>query len=195
VAQVNDNHATLCASPQWAEHLQVDVLAPLLAGVDLGARMIEVGPGPGAATGWLQHRVGRLVTVEADLHAAAALTEKYAGTNVEVVTGDATELCFLDGVFDAAGSFTMLHHVSTVAQQQRVLAELVRVLRPGGVLVGSDSLASDELRQFHDGDTYNPVDPASLLTWLRRLGCRQISTNVDHVLTFLAYKPSAGDPR
>ncbi len=116
MAQVNDNHATLCASPQWAEHLQVDVLAPLLAGVDLGARMIEVGPGPGAATRWLQHQVGRLVTVEADLHAAAALTKKYAGTNVEVVTGDATELCFLDGVFDAAGSFTMLHHVSTVAQ-------------------------------------------------------------------------------
>jgi len=192
VAQVNDNHATLCASPQWAEHLQVDVLSPLLAGVDLGARMVEVGPGPGAATGWLRHRVGRLVTVEADLHAAAALAEKYADSNVEVVTGDATALRFPDGVFDAAGSFTMLHHVSTVAQQQRVLAELVRVLRPGGVLVGSDSVASEELRQFHDGDTYNPVDPASLLTWLQRLGCHPININVDHVLTFRAYKPFAG---
>lgn len=191
MADVNDNHARLCASPQWAEHLQVDVLAPLLAGVDLGAQMVEVGPGPGAATQWLQHQVGRLVTVEADLHAAAVLSEKYAGTTVEVVTGDATELRLPDGAFDAAGSFTMLHHVTTVAQQQRVLAELVRVLRPGGVLVGSDSLASAELRQFHDGDTYNPVEPASLHTWLQRLGCHQISINVDHVLTFLAYKPSA----
>jgi hypothetical protein len=30
------------------------------------------------------------------------------------------------------------------------------------VLVLSDSLGSDDLRAFHAGDTYNPVDPGTL---------------------------------
>ncbi len=191
---MNDNHAMLCATPQWAAQLHADVLAPLLAQVQLGTQKIEVGPGPGAATEWLRHRVGRLVAVEADPHAARTLTERYAATNVEVVPGDATELRFPDAVFDAAGSFTMLHHVPTVGQQQRVLAELARVLRPGGVLVGSDSLASDELRWFHEKDTYNPVEPAGLLSWLQRLGLHPISITVDRVLTFLAYRPHRSRP-
>jgi len=189
---VNEEHARLCASPEWAEHLQLDVLSPLLSGVDLGAQMIEVGPGPGASTQWLRHRAGRLVAAEADPAAAARLTERFAGTNVEVMPVDAAQLPFDDGVFDAAGAFTVLHHVPTRDHQQRVLAELVRVLRPGGVLVGSDSLASEDLRRFHDGDTYNPLPPAVLLGWLPELGCHRITVTVHEGLTFLAYKPVPG---
>jgi SAM-dependent methyltransferase len=189
---VNEEHARLCASPEWAEHLQLDVLSPLLSGVDLGAQMIEVGPGPGASTQWLRHRVGRLVAAEADPAAAARLIERFAGTNVEVMPVDAAQLPFDDSVFDAAGAFTVLHHVPTRDQQRRVLAELVRVLRPGGVLVGSDSLASEDLRRFHDGDTYNPLPPAVLLGWLLELGCHRITVTVHEGLTFLAYKPVPG---
>jgi len=189
---VNEEHARLCASPEWAEHLQLDVLSPLLSGVDLGAQMIEVGPGPGASTQWLRHRVGRLVAAEADPAAAARLTERFAGTNVEVMPVDAAQLPFDDSVFDAAGAFTVLHHVPTRDHQQRVLAELVRVLRPDGVLVGSDSLASEDLRRFHDGDTYNPLPPAVLLGWLQELGCHRITVTVHEGLTFLAYKPVPG---
>ena len=56
----------------------------------------------------------------------------------------------------------MLHHVPTNELQDRLFAEIARVLRPGAALVASDSLASDELEAHHEGDTYNPVDPASL---------------------------------
>ena len=192
VWDVNENHQTLCASPEWAEHLQVDVLAPLLAGVDLGGRMVEVGPGPGAATQWLRSRVEHLVAVEAEQRAAETLAERYAATNVEVLHGDATALRLEDGAFDSAGSFTMLHHVPTVEQQRRLLAEMTRVLRPGGVLVGSDSLATDDRRAFHEGDTYNPVEPAVLLTWLWDLGYRRITVDVEEdALSFVAYRPEA----
>jgi hypothetical protein len=80
----------------------------------------------------------------------------------------------------------MLHHVPTVVGQQRLLEEVVRVLRPGGLLVGADSLASDDLREFHRGDTYNPVDPGRLLRWLQQLGCRPITITVDWHLAFVA---------
>lgn len=189
---MNEQHAALCASPEWAEHLEVDVLSPLLTDIDLGARMLEVGPGPGASTQWLRHRVTRLVAVEADPVAAEKLRERFADTNVEVMSVDGSTLPFEDGSFDAAGAFTMLHHVASTEQQRRVLAEMVRVLRPGGVLVGSDSLAGEDLRRFHAGDTYNPVEPGRLLGWLRELGCSPIHLSVHKGQTFLAYAPSPG---
>jgi SAM-dependent methyltransferase len=188
---MNANHEALCPSPEWAEWLQTEVLAPLLGGVDLGAEMLEVGPGPGASTGFLCRRVDRLVALEVDPTAAEVLREKYAGTNVEVVLGNGAEMDLASDSFDSAGCFTMLHHVPTVAQQDRLIGEICRVLRPGGVMVGSDSIACDELRDFHEGDTYNPVDVASLPGRLRRLGFSDVQVESGDVLTFVARKPPA----
>jgi SAM-dependent methyltransferase len=187
---MNENHR-LCAGPEWAEYLRTDVLPAVAEGRDLGRDLIEVGPGPGASTDWLRHRVTRLVAVEVDPEAADRLADRFAGTNVEVVTADATALPYPDGSFDTAGSFTMLHHLPTAALQNRLLAELLRVLRPGGVLIGSDSIASVGLHHFHEGDVYNPVEPATLLTRLQTLGYEEITLSVGHGMTFVAHKPAA----
>ena len=189
---MNENHAKLCPSPEWADWIQGELLPSLTAGVDLGAEMLEIGPGPGAATGWLRHRVRRLVALEIDEEAAARLAAQYDGGNVEVTVGDATAMTFGDASFDSVATFTMLHHVPTAAAQDQILAQTLRVLRPGGVLVGSDSLASNDLHEFHAGDTYNPVEPAAFLTRLRTVGFGKITIGVDDVLTFVARKP-AGD--
>jgi SAM-dependent methyltransferase len=82
--------------------------------------------------------------------------------------------------------------VPAAAAQDQLLAEALRVLRPGGVLIGSDSLASNDLHAFHVGDTYNPVEPAAFLTRLQTLGFGKITIGVDHVLTFVAHKPADG---
>jgi ubiquinone/menaquinone biosynthesis C-methylase UbiE len=185
---MNENHARVCTSPEWAEHLQNDILTVLTRDLDLGKEMLEIGPGPGAATEWLRHKVARLTAVEIDETAAAELTARYGGTNVEIVVGSAAELSYPDDSFDSAGCFTMLHHVQTVALQNKILAEAFRVLRPGGVLIGSDSLASTGLHDFHEGDTYNPVEPASLLPRLQTLGFGKITISVDYSVTFIAHK-------
>jgi SAM-dependent methyltransferase len=189
---MNEDHAALCSSPEWAEWLQTEVLSPLLGDVELGPSLIEVGPGPGAATDWLRRRVEKLTAVEAEAPAVAKLAAKHAGQNVDVRHGDASALEFSDGTFDAAATFTMLHHVPTRELQDKVLAELVRVVRPGGVIVGGDSVASDELRLFHEGDTYNPIRPGYLLDRLRELGCDRVTVAVDDRMTFVAHKPKAG---
>ncbi len=190
---MNDNHAKLCPSPEWADHIQRDILPVLTRDVDLGEAMLEIGPGPGAATGWLAGQVSKLTAVEIDLDAAQLLADRFAGTNVEVVTGSATDLGYPAESFDSVGCFTMLHHVRTGALQNAILAEAFRVLRPGGVFIGSDSLASDDLHHFHVGDTYNPIDPASLLIRLQTLGFGPITVIVADSLLFIAGKPGSRD--
>jgi SAM-dependent methyltransferase len=187
---MNENHARVCGSPEWAEYLQTEVLPVVTRDVNLGAAMLEIGPGPGAATDWLRHKVSQLTAVEVDETAAAALDERYRGTNVEVRIGSGAELGFPDASVDSVGTFTMLHHVPTLALQNKILAEAFRVLRPGGVLVGSDSLAGNDLHHFHADDTYNPVDPASLLARLQTIGFGQITVMVDERLMFIARKPA-----
>jgi SAM-dependent methyltransferase len=190
---VNANHATLCASPEWAEYLESDVLAPLAAAVDLGDEMLELGPGPGGATRWLHHRVRRLVALELDAIAAARLADEFAGSNVTVEVGDCTCAPFPDASFDTVGAFTMLHHLPTQGLQYATFCEAFRLLRPGGVLLGADSLASQGLHAFHEGDTYNPIDPARLLVFLQAAGFARVTLTVDQGLLFTAHKPPEGD--
>ena len=186
---VNENHAQLLGSPEWAAYLHDEVLPAAVRDADLGDDMLEIGPGPGAATSWLSQRVKRLAAVELSPSAAEALRGRFAGTNVSVVTGDATALEYPSASFDSVGMFTMLHHVPTRAAQDAILAEVLRVLRPGGTLVGSDSLASEGLHRFHEGDTYNPVEPSALLTRLQTLGFAEMSVTVGHMLLFRARAP------
>jgi SAM-dependent methyltransferase len=190
---MNENHAALCASREWAEHLESQMLVPLAAAVDLGDEMLELGPGPGAATRWLRHRVKRLVALELDATAAARLADELAGTNVTVEVGDCTRAPYPDASFDAVGAFTMLHHLPTHALQVAALGEAFRVLRPGGVLLGADSLASQGLHSFHEGDVYNPIDPARLLVVLQAAGFARLTLAIDEELLFTAHKPLEGD--
>lgn len=185
---MNENHAALCPSPEWAEFLETEVLEPLAAGVELGDELLELGPGPGAATRWLRHRVRRLVALELDADAAERLAAELAGTNVTVTVGDCGDLPFPDESFDSVGCFTMLHHLPTARLQFATLCEAFRVLRPGGVLVGSDSLASQGLHEFHEGDTYNPIDPARLLVFLQAAGFSRVALTVEQGLLFTARK-------
>jgi SAM-dependent methyltransferase len=191
---VNENHAQLCPSPGWATYLHEEVLPYLVNLAPLGDVMLELGPGPGAATEWLRHHVRQLVAVEADRGAAHVLSERFADTNVDVVFGDATQLTFESDSFDSVGSFTMLHHVATYAGQQSLLHEAFRVLKPGGYFLGSDSLASNDLHHFHEGDDYLPVEPASLLVRLQAVGYSTLTIAIDGTLKFVARKPGAPEP-
>jgi ubiquinone/menaquinone biosynthesis C-methylase UbiE len=141
-----------------------EVILPWALGeTDLGDDVLEVGPGYGATTAVLGTVTTRLRSVEIDDELAANLRDRFAESpTVEIVSGDATRLEFADATFTGAACFTMLHHVPTVELQDRLFAEVARVLRPGAALVASDSLGSDDLANAHVGDTYNPVNPSSL---------------------------------
>lgn len=159
---MNQGHLETCASDQWREALRERIIPFTLAGARLGDDVLELGPGPGLTTELLRLEVGHLTAVELDAGLAADLATRLAGTNVDVINGDATDLPLDDGQFTAAVSCNMLHHIPTADLQDRMFAEVARVLRAGGLFVATDCVASDELAAFHHEDTYNPIDPATL---------------------------------
>jgi SAM-dependent methyltransferase len=188
---MNDAHAQFCASDEWRAVLRDEILPAVIGTSDLGADLLEVGPGYGATTDYLRERVAQVTAVEIHPELAARLAERYSGTNVEIVEGDATALAFEAGRFSAATSFFMLHHVPTPELQDRVFAEVARVLRPGGIFIAADSMASDGLREFHHDDVYQPVDPAGLTARLGRAGFVDADVNVyqDQGWNVVARKP------
>lgn len=167
---MNEKHLEFCASPEWAEIIEREVLPWAVGDHDLGDDVLEVGAGPGLTTDVLRQRVPRLTAVEIDRDLADALRARLTGTNVEVVEGDATRLPLESDRFSAATTFNMLHHVPSPDLQDRVLAELCRVLRPGGILIGTDGVVSDTLDEFHVGDVYVPCDPAGMPARLQAAG-------------------------
>jgi ubiquinone/menaquinone biosynthesis C-methylase UbiE len=169
-----------CGSDEWRQMIRDVILPWALGETDLGDDVLEVGPGYGATTDVLSQSVPRLTSVEIDEELAAMLTDRFADVaGVDIVRGDATALGYADDRFTGAACFTMLHHVATAEQQDRLFAEIARVLRPGAALVASDSLASEELKAHHQGDTYNPVDPATLPSRLAGAGFEDVEVRTN----------------
>ena len=170
--------------------LETDLLPWLVGVADLGDDVLEVGPGPGLTTDLLRARAGRVTAVEVDGALAAALAERLSGSNVEVIHGDGTDTGLASGRFSAATSFAMLHHMPTPELQDRLFAELYRVLRPGGAFVGTDSRDLEAIRAGHVDDVFVPVDPATLGNRLEAVGFRGLMVDVgDYQIRFSASKP------
>jgi SAM-dependent methyltransferase len=158
--------------------LESDLLPWVDAAGDLGDDVLEVGPGPGLTTDLLRGRVPKLTAVEIDPTLAGPLAERLAGTNVEVVCADATDTGLESGRFSAATCFSMLHHIPSAADQDALFAELHRVLRPGGLLVGVDSRDNEVIREFHVDDTFTPIDPDSFETRLAAAGFSDVALDM-----------------
>jgi SAM-dependent methyltransferase len=141
-----------------------------LDGVDLGEDVLEVGPGLGATTRVLTRRPGQLSVIELEDSSVQRLKAEFA-PRVDVLQGDATDMALPDSRFSGVACFTMLHHLPSPELQDRLFAEACRVLRPGGVFAGSDSLGGSVVFWlFHITDTFVPVDPGELPDRLEAAG-------------------------
>ena len=175
---MNEGHQ-VCDSAEWREAVRTYMIPWAVGEVDLGGDVLEIGPGYGATTDVFAELLPKLTSVEIDPDLAARLKARYDGTHVEVLLGDATQLEFPDGRFSGAVCFSMLHHVPSDELQDRLFAEAARVLQPGAPIVAVDSVANDDIRGFHEGDTYQPIDPATLPARLEAAGFTQVEVRVN----------------
>lgn len=173
---MNRGHAVLCSSRRWAKFIQSEVLPTALDGQQVSVPVLEIGPGYGAATEWLTARYPELSAVEVDPRLATRLARRYPGLSVS--TCSAERLPFENDAFSSAFCFTMLHHVHSPAAQDAIFAETHRVLRPGALFAGSDSIASAGLLAFHHHDVYTPVDPRTLTDRLAAAGFDDVTVRV-----------------
>jgi SAM-dependent methyltransferase len=171
---MNRRHLELCSSVEWAHTVRDDILPWAVGSRDLGDQVLEIGPGPGLTTDVLHLQVTHLTALELDQQLAAALAQRLGRTNVTVVRGDAAALPLASGRFSGAVCFTMLHHVPSPILQDRLFAEVRRVLRPGCLLVGVDSLDRPEWRELHEDDVCVPVDPDTLADRLANAGLETV---------------------
>ncbi|MGE0043775.1 MAG: class I SAM-dependent methyltransferase [Vicinamibacterales bacterium] len=187
---MNTVHRWLCGSRAWRHHVEGRLLPWALAGVDLGAAVLELGPGPGRTTRCLSGNGRRVTAVEVDGRMARELIPLQARREVTVVQGDASALPFADAAFDTVVAFTMLHHLPSADLQDRVFAETARVLRHGGLFAGTDGRAGLIFRLLHAGDTITVVPPDGLGRRLEAAGFVDVEVETSPgALRFRAWRP------
>jgi ubiquinone/menaquinone biosynthesis C-methylase UbiE len=110
---------------------------------DLSGSVLEVGAGTGATLAHYPAAVSRLVLCEPDPHMRRKLQARAAALapgRIEVVDCPAQALAFPAGSFDAVVSSLVL---CSVPDQNAALADIRRVLKPGGRLVFLEHVAAD----------------------------------------------------
>jgi SAM-dependent methyltransferase len=168
-----------------------DELMPWVeAAGDLGDHVLEVGPGPGLTTDLLRRRVSKVTAVEIDSSLGEPLRKRLVGTNVDVIVADALEAGLSENSFSMAACFSILHHMPSAALQDRLFQEIYRVLRPGGIFVGQESLDLEPIRAGHADDIFTPVDPDGLVHRLASVGFVATRTDVlGFHFRFVSQKP------
>ena len=145
--------ATFCRSGLWRGFARRVVLPWALQGYEPNGEVLEIGAGSGAmATELLDaHPRASLTATDYDEEMVAAAAERltpYDG-RARARQADATALPFPDASFDSVLSWIMLHHT---VDWETALAEAVRVVRPGGHVVGYDLLSTAPLRLLHQAE-------------------------------------------
>lgn len=117
-----------------------DSAAYLLASLEPGQSLLDVGCGPGTITADLAERVapGRVTALEATAE-ALELTRREAAergqTNIDFVVSDVHALDIADDTFDVVHAHQVLQHVVDPVQ---ALREMRRVCKPGGIVAARD---------------------------------------------------------
>jgi ubiquinone/menaquinone biosynthesis C-methylase UbiE len=120
-----------------------------------GARILELGCGAAQKTRAIAeaHRTASILALETDTVQHAKNQQIADLPNVTFGLAGAEDIPAADGSFDVVFMFKSLHHVP-LDKMDRTLAEIRRVLRPGGLAYISEPVYAgsfnDILRLFHD---------------------------------------------
>jgi ubiquinone/menaquinone biosynthesis C-methylase UbiE len=123
---------------------------------DLEGTVVEIGAGTGANLPYYPS-LERLLLSEPDRHMRRKLERRVArdgGRSVELIDAPANRLPLDDEAVDAVVSTLVL---CTVDDPRAVLAEVHRVLRPGGRLVVLEHVASDDVGRFRWQERIEPL--------------------------------------
>jgi ubiquinone/menaquinone biosynthesis C-methylase UbiE len=142
---------------ELVDDLEVDFASRYAPGGDL----LEVGCG----TGLLLERLAKLSKSARGIDLSEGMLERARERGLDVRHGSALDLPYADASFDVTCSFKVLAHVDPI---ERALSEMIRVTRPGGVV----------LAEF-----YNPLSLRALVKRLAPAGAISANTTENAVFT------------
>jgi SAM-dependent methyltransferase len=163
-------------------------------GVAAGDRLLDLGCGAGRHAYEAMRRGADVIALDADdaelkevAVMVAVLAEDGAPGVGSPVNGNALHLPFADGTFDRVIAAEVLEHIPP---DTAAMAELARVLRPGGTMAVTVPRWFPELVNWALSDEYHSVEgghvriyrQSSLVDRLRAAGLRPVGTGYAHAL-------------
>jgi ubiquinone/menaquinone biosynthesis C-methylase UbiE len=177
-----------CCSSFWSS--SSSAIARELRAQRLGQDVLEIGVGSGSVAQRLLADTPELAWTAIDIDpqmTQAAATRLRGFARASVQTADATAMPFPDDSFDSVVSCLMLHHI---IDWERAVAEVGRVLRPGGIFVGYDLTRTPIATLFHrlDGSPHRLITTDEFRNECTRQGLRVSlqSRLLGHVMRFVA---------
>ena len=179
---MNHMETALINSPprRWLQRwYEVPWLRRLGGPLPAGARVLEIGCGPGYGTRLILEQFGAAHVDALDLDAAmtARARRRLAGygNRVRLHTGDAADLRAsvgaADGSYDAVFNFAIVHHIPA---WRDAVGEIARVLRPGGTFyfdeVTARALARPTYRALFEHPSDDRFTAEQFLAELHRQG-------------------------
>jgi GT2 family glycosyltransferase/SAM-dependent methyltransferase len=113
-----------------------------------GKDVLDVASGEGYGAALLSQVARSVVGVELSIDAMAHASAAYRRRNLVYLAGDARAMPLANAAFDVVVSFETIEHFR---EQETFIAEVKRVLRPGGIAIISSP----------DRDVYSPLDEAA----------------------------------
>lgn len=191
--------ASFCRSAPW-RLLARRIVPWSTQNLPLAGDVLEIGGGSGRMAEQIV-RVNsqvRITTTDIDPAMVMRASERLAEFPSAVARqADAKRLPFDDESFDAVAGFLMLHHI---IEWEQAVAEVARVLRPGGQFVGYDLAASRAASLLHlvDRSPHRLIHPGAFAPALRQNKLELLSLKCAFrggIFRFLARKAQLAHPR
>ncbi|HZC66282.1 MAG TPA: class I SAM-dependent methyltransferase [Candidatus Dormibacteraeota bacterium] len=166
-----------CATNFWRNVTQRHLLSWMLQGIGTGGDVLELGAGPGAATGFLLQKFSSVTSLEFSAAFASSLARQSREPSPRVVQGDAAQLPFVNETFHCVIAILMLHHLPSAELQAAALSEACRVLRPDGVFLAFEIHDGWLQRLIHTRSTFVPFAASSANARLNAAGFSRASVD------------------
>ncbi len=160
-----------------------------IAQVERGRLAADIGAGTGFITDGLVDRGVRVIAVDQSEEMLTEMKRKFSESHdIEYRLGDAESLPLLDGEVDYVFANMFLHHVE---EPHDAIKEMVRILKPGGILVITDLDEHEhEFLRTEQNDRWMGFDRNDVKKWFVSAGLKNVL--VDCVGTDCCSRSSCG---